>query len=242
MENTLVNSTMSNQTQIVNYALNGKLLDTQESGRSLVVTPASNNSGALSLPIILVLIFIMASIVGIIVTALFVMRRRFSTWRLSTNDSKEVDAETGAKVELKESEVDVKPTEKTADVKTETETQEKAAPTVDTNQEGDKQEQPSPSSNAPLIAESTDVPKTETVAEATKTEEAVSAEAKVGEESAAVKPTEQVTSSSSLIVNVLNELSESVACKLAGEVAPSAEEKEPLNTETAATDATEQKE
>lgn len=229
MENTLVNSTMSNQTQIVNYALNGKLLDTQESGRSLVVTPAGNNSGALSLPIILVLIFIMASIVGIIVTALFVMRRRFSTWRLTTNDTKEVDAETGTKVETKECEKDVKAEEATTAVKTETET---AAPTVDTNQEGDEQKQASPSSNAPLIAESGEAvteAKTETAAE-TKTEEA---ETKVEETQAPVKPTEQVTSSSSLIVNVLNELSESVACKLAGEVAPvTEEEKEPLNSES----------
>lgn len=226
MENTLVNSTMSNQTQIVNYALNGKLLDTQESGRSLVVTPAGNNSGALSLPIIFVLIFIMASIVGIIVTALFVMRRRFSTWRLTTNDTKEVDAETGTKDETKGADKDVKSEEATTAVKTETET---AAPTVDTNQEGDEQKQASPSSNAPLIAESAEaVPeaKTETVAE-TKTEEA---ETKV--EEAPAKPTEQVTSSSSLIVNVLNELSESVACKLAGEVVPvTEEEKEPLKSE-----------
>ena len=49
----------------------------------------------------------------------------------------------------------------------------------------------------------------------------------------AAKPAaEQITSSSSLIVNVLNELSESVACKLAGE-ASSEEEKEPLNAESA---------
>lgn len=236
MENTLVNSTMSNQTQIVNYALNGKLLDTQESGRSLVVTPARNNSGALSLPIILVLIFIMASIVGIIVTALFVMRRRFSTWRLTTNDTKEVDAETGTKDETKEAEKGVKSEEAATAVKTETET---AAPTIDTNQEGDEQKQASPSSNAPLIAESAEaVPeaKTETVVE-TKTEEA---ETKADE--APVKPTEQVTSSSSLIVNVLNELSESVACKLAGEVAPvTEEEKEPLKKEDSDA-ATEQKE
>jgi len=40
MESTLVNSTVpANATQIVNYALNGKLLESPESGRSLVVPP-----------------------------------------------------------------------------------------------------------------------------------------------------------------------------------------------------------
>ena len=105
MESTLVNSTVpANATQIVNYALNGKLLESPESGRSLVVTPASgNSSAALSLPLLLVLIFIVASLVAIIVTAMFVMRRRFSSWKLSgiagdSDDAKEVDAEAHKKV------------------------------------------------------------------------------------------------------------------------------------------------
>ena len=53
--NTLLEKTMSNATQIVNFALNGKLLANQSDNGRVLMAPVNNsNGGALSLPIILV--------------------------------------------------------------------------------------------------------------------------------------------------------------------------------------------
>lgn len=238
--NTLVNATtMSNKTQVVNFALNGKLLANQsDNGRILMPTNASSSS--LSLPIILVLIFIMASIVGIIVTALFVMRRRFSTWRLNGSKSSPDDNPEQGGLTEKDTKDEVKTetvVQKTSEVEGEVK-EEKAKDTVevtvettvDTNQGEAKEGQASPSSASPLI--NADEVKTEE-----KTNEPAATEVKSEEVTKSTEETkpevpakEQVTSSSSLIVNVLNELSESVACKLAGEVSADPE-KEPLKNE-----------
>lgn len=224
--NTLVET--ANETQVVNLALNGKLLD---NGRILMASVPSSGSSTLSLPIMLVLIFIVASIVGVIMTALFVMRSRFSNWRLNTAKEVSADPEQGLKTDEKE-----------------------AATTVDTSESAEeKPSQASPASNAPLIAEES--AKEETLKEVVKEEVKEEAKAEVNEEvkeeakeetnevtkeeeAGEVKPSVEVgkdvpagvpvTSSSSLIVSVLNELSESVACKLEGDADP---EKEPLKTE-----------
>lgn len=207
--NTLVETTISNATQVVNFALNsGKLLanGSENNGRVLMAkVPTGNNSLAnatFSLPIILVLIFILASIVGVIVTALFVMRNRFSTWRLDRSKSAPVDGEDGIKAEP----ATPPPTE---------------AMTITT---GDKEES-SAASDAPLIGEGVVAPASET----TTPVETTTAVVVVEESEVAVVGKEVVTSSSSLIVNVLNELSESVACKLES-MDP---EKEPLKGEVA---------
>ncbi len=145
-----------------------------------------------------VLIFILAAIVGVIVTALFVMRNRFSTWRLDRSKSNPGDAEEGGKAELE--------TQSPAEAKTE------------------EKEQASAASDAPLIN------KDEVTAETTApvVEESTSVVFVVEQvESVTAAGKEVVTSSSSLIVNVLNELSESVACKLES-LDP---EKEPLKAE-----------
>lgn len=212
---TLVEATMSNATQIVNFALNGKLLaNTSDNGRVLMAKVNNNSSGAtLSLPIILVLIFILASIVGVIVTALFVMRSRFSTWRLDGSKSSPNDLEEAKPVETN----DTKTPETKIDIIVE-------APT-----EQDNKEQASPASNSPLINKEVTQEEEEKTQEATTpvvvvmdTEEVKTVVVPKEEEAA---PKEVVTSSSSLIVNVLNELSESVATKLES---ISDQEKEPL--------------
>lgn len=216
--NTLLEKTMSNATQIVNFALNGKLLANQSDNGRVLMAPVNNsNGGALSLPIILVLIFILASIVGVIVTALFVMRSRFSTWRLDGSKSSPNDLEEAKPVNDKETKADTK-----IDIKVEAATPE------------DK-EQASPASNSPLINKEV-TPENEEA----KVQEVVATVVVVKTEDEVVTKTtenanitevpivkEVVTSSSSLIVNVLNELSESVATKLES-IDP---EKEPLKNE-----------
>lgn len=210
--NTLVETTISNATQVVNFALNsGKLLanGSENNGRVLMSKVPVNNgviNTTFSLPIILVLIFILASIVGVIVTALFVMRNRFSTWRLDRSKSAPVDGEDGIKAEST-----TPPTTEVAEVTTA------------------EKEKSSADSDAPLIAEEVAAPAPETTTAPVETTTAVMV---VEETEVAVVGKEVVTSSSSLIVNVLNELSESVACKLES-MDP---EKEPLKSETAKTD------
>lgn len=243
---TLVNSTsMSNQTQVVNFALNGKTLNEEV---EVVLSSSNASSSGLSLPIILVLIFIIASIVGIIVVSLFVMRRRFSTWRLNgSKSSPDNDAENGGLTENKEDTaadtVDgaVVTEKKTAaeEVKTNESESEKVSDelkptTVDTTNQDveEKTGQASPSSNSPLINDSETVESTETPVAKTETETPEKTEEPIKNEESSKPAIEQVTSSSSLIVNVLNELSESVACKLAGDVTAAVDpEKEPLKTE-----------
>jgi FtsZ-interacting cell division protein ZipA len=219
----LVNATQSSdQPQVVNFALNGKMLvNGSDNGR--IIMNANNelnaSSPVMSMPVMLVLMFVIASIVGVIVTALFVMRRRFSTWRLNMNNSKtdnnNSDPETGDVKEEIKSEEKVKPEESETEIKKDEIYEKKVdEPTsIDTKTaEMNKEGQASPSSNSPLI-NNTEVTTTESIPV---TQEEIQ------------KPVDQVTSSSSLIVNVLNELSESVACKLAGE-ANADPEKEPLN-------------
>lgn len=242
--NTLLNTTMSNQSQIVNYALNGKLLDNgADNGLTVVGAVPSQGASSVSLPLILILIFVLASIVGVIVTALFVMRRRFSTWRLdsSKTETKNQDLEDGI---TKKPDATDSPTE-TKETVTTTETE---APTVNTklNTENEQStEQLSPSSNSPLIneaeklTETTNKEQTETEPakkEVTESEQSnVPATESTTEEKETIEEVqrvpEQITSSSSLIVNVLNELSESVATKLACEINNADPEKEPLKNE-----------
>lgn len=230
---TLVNTTLANQSSnprntVVNFALNGKLLANQsiDNGRIIVSQPSANSAPTLSLPIILVLIFILASIVGIIVTALFVMRRRFSTWRLdSSKPCPNGDGESGDLTENiinKESlaeKTEATTKAETLDEKPEVVKEAETTPTpttIETAQpEAAQEAQASPTSASPLINQEEQVkPEPTTIVD------------EPAKSSATPQP-EQVTSSSSLIVNVLNELSESVACKLAGEVT-SDPEKEPL--------------
>ncbi len=144
---------------------------------------------------------------GVIVTALFVMRNRFSTWRLDRSKSSPADAEEGIKAEQSEN----KP------VEAKTDNTESDSPLINKEEE-----------------EETPVTKTTTTETApvegeNVTNEETSAVAAVSEETETLTVgKEVVTSSSSLIVNVLNELSESVACKLES-MDP---EKEPLQSET----------
>jgi hypothetical protein len=261
---------LSKEKTVANFAqYNGKLLVNQsaESMNGRIISQQSNSNSnnnvtavatnGLSLTVILVLIAAVTMVVsGIILSALFVMRRRFSIWRLngdSNEESKEIPAtsadnqptennnkemlETVNKEEL--TEVNEKDPELAKQVSTLSAAAAVAAP-VDTpvnincdnghsneaatdlcsNEKLSDQQQASPSSSSPLIEKATD----EQLATGLEAPNELK---------------EQVTSSSSLIVNVLNELSESVACKLASPNSPTPEssaesdnaETQPLNKE-----------
>lgn len=257
---------LSKEKTVANFAqYNGKLLVNQSAesmnGRIISQQSNSNNNNnnvtavatnGLSLTVILVLIAAVTMVVsGIILSALFVMRRRFSIWRLngdSNEESKEIPAtsadnqpaennskevlETVNKEEL--TEVNEKDPELAKQVSTLSAAAAASAAPVDTpvnincdnghsneaatdlcsNEKLSDQQQASPSSSSPLIEKATD----EQLASGLE---------------APIELKEQVTSSSSLIVNVLNELSESVACKLASPNSPTPESSaESDNTET----------
>ena len=271
---------LSKEKTVANFAqYNGKLLVNQSAESSMngrIISQQSNNNNnnnnvnavatsGLSLTVILVLIAVVTMVVsGIILSALFVMRRRFSIWRLngdSNEESKEIPAssadnqpaettnnkeaaEPASKEELKCDEVNEKDPELAKQVSTLSATAAVTAAPVDTpvnincdnghsneaatdlcgNEKLADQQQASPSSSSPLIEKAAD-------------EQLPSGQEEPNQPETELK--EQVTSSSSLIVNVLNELSESVACKLATPGSPAAPdsatcddaETQPLNKE-----------
>jgi hypothetical protein len=232
----LLNKSIGTYKPAANFAqYNGKLLANQSTESSLNGRIINNNNNSvtaiptnsLSLTLILVLIAVVTLVVsGIILSALFVMRRRFSIWRLNGNnngESKEIPtsdeptagATCATKEDVKEEtcalkcdEINEKDPELAKKVMEAAATDSTAVPVsvnVDNghsneaatdlisnekneSEQQQQQQQASPSSSSPLIEN-------------------------VNEEHEQPK-VEQVTSSSSLIVNVLNELSESVACKL----------------------------
>jgi hypothetical protein len=232
----LLNKSIGTYKPAANFAqYNGKLLANQSTESSLNGRIINNNNNSvtaiptnsLSLTLILVLIAVVTLVVsGIILSALFVMRRRFSIWRLNGNnngESKEIptsdeptaDATCATKEEGKEEtcalkcdEINEKDPELVKKVMEAAATDSTAVPVsvnVDNgysneaaadlisnekneSEQQQQQQQASPSSSSPLIENVNDEHEQPKV--------------------------EQVTSSSSLIVNVLNELSESVACKL----------------------------
>jgi len=231
----LLNKSIGTYKPAANFAqYNGKLLANQSTESSLNGRIINNNNNSvtaiptnsLSLTLILVLIAVVTLVVsGIILSALFVMRRRFSIWRLNGNnngESKEIptsdeptaDATCATKEEVKEEtcalkcdEINEKDPELVKKVMEAAATDSTAVPVsvnVDNGHsneaatdlisnekneiEQQQQQQASPSSSSPLIENVNDELEQPKV--------------------------QQVTSSSSLIVNVLNELSESVACKL----------------------------
>lgn len=200
---------------------NGKLLanQTESAPNGRIISPSQNSNSVtavatngLSLTVVIALVAVVLVVVtAIIVSALFVMRRRFSTWRLngdSGNDSKTTPGSDSTETKEQESkeqcafEINEKDPELAKQVSLAADApvsitienghaNEAVSDSQSEKLEQNEQQQASPSSSSPLIEKSDEVQAT------------VETELK-----------EQVTSSSSLIVNVLNELSESVACKL----------------------------
>jgi len=253
-EKTVANFAQYNGKLLVNQSaessMNGRIISQQTNNNNNVTTVATNG---LSLTVILVLIAAVTMVVsGIILSALFVMRRRFSIWRLngdSNEESKEIPTSSGDNQPTENINKDVcepgnkeelnEVNEKDPELAKQVSTLSAAAP-LDTpvnincdnghsneaatdlcaNEKLAEQQQASPSSSSPLI------------------EKAADEQLASGLE-APTELKEQVTSSSSLIVNVLNELSESVACKLASPNSPTPEssaesenaETQPLNKE-----------
>jgi len=242
---TTTTSETSSYKPVANFAqYNGKLLANQstESSMNGRIINNNNNNGvtaiatqSLSLTVILVLIAVVTLVVsGIILSALFVMRRRFSIWRVNGNnncESKEIPTTAAAReVEGDLAEQKEKLTDDATDSCTKQEAKDEcvtvvlnekdpelvkqvmaavacdssnstmpvsvnvghsneAATDLISNEKVESEQQASPSSSSPLIE-------------------------KVNDEIEQPNKEQHVTSSSSLIVNVLNELSESVACKL----------------------------
>jgi len=224
-------SVMVKEKTVANFAqYNGKLLVNQTAESSMngrIITAHSNNNGVtavstgngLSVAVIIALIAIVTVVVSaIIISAVFVMKRRFSIWRLngdSSSDSKATGTEetkeatdinakeqTEVKcVEVNEKDPEVaKQVAMAADqpVSVNVENAQAVTESVSESKPNELQ-QASPSSSSPLIEKTNE--------EAESNNQLVSEPVELNKE--------QVTSSSSLIVNVLNELSESVACKLA---------------------------
>lgn len=198
--------------------------------------PSATSSSTLPLTITFISLAVVACIIAIIISALFVMRRRFSIWRLNastklndkdsgnggeTGSNESVD---GDNVEKKCVEADAVEGERVTEQCTETQQDVVVSPT----QEGTNVESTEPIKPADAVTGNV----SEEVAKAV---DSVDGVAPTVVESAATVPA--VTSSSSLIVNVLNELSESVASKLASTAkSPSKSnlsdpEKQPLNEE-----------
>ena len=196
---------LANQTE---SAINGRIINPSQNSNS--VTAVATNG--LSLTVVIALIAVVLVVVtAIIASALFVMRRRFSTWRLNGdagNDSKAMPGSDSTETKEQESkeqcaiEINEKDHELAKQVSLAADApvsitienghaNEAVSDSQSEKLEQNEQQQASPSSSSPLIEKSDEV------------QAIVDTELK-----------EQVTSSSSLIVNVLNELSESVACKL----------------------------
>lgn len=209
-----------------------------ESSSSAAVSGASNFTTL----VILISLIVVACIAAAIISAIFIMKRRFSSWRIN---SSKAGAETGEDAEngdAKCTEVNEKEAEAKKEATVETTNEQAPVETLEAKQDAvvsgetpvvaevvektqelttqvvvEQVEQPqaSPSSESPLIEEQ---PQPQTVV----AEPAVVAEA--GVEPAAANTNTQ--SSTSLIANVLSELSESVASKLQTDP-----EKQPLNHE-----------
>lgn len=196
---------LANQTD---SAINGRIINPSQNSNN--VTAVATNG--LSLTVVIALIAVVLVVVtAIIASALFVMRRRFSTWRLNGdagNDSKAMPGSDSTETKEQESkeqcaiEINEKDHELAKQVSLAADApvsitienghaNEAVSDSQSEKLEQNEQQQASPSSSSPLIEKSDEV------------QAIVDTELK-----------EQVTSSSSLIVNVLNELSESVACKL----------------------------
>lgn len=201
---------------LVNFAQNVRLLANQsESGRMVVPIDSSHTTSAnnVSAMIGVIIAIVVASVFVVLAigTALFKARRHIASWRLTAKSSKldeeNNDGANGALTQPSEEATGEQVEEAAAAASAMTADSVETANevTIDTaaveraglvaNEES-KEQQISPSSASPLLND-----------EESKT-------AKNGEEEAGVKG-EQITSSSSLIVNVINELSESVVCKLA---------------------------
>jgi flagellar basal body-associated protein FliL len=210
-----------------------------ESSSSAAVSGASNFTTL----VILISLIVVACIAAAIISAIFIMKRRFSSWRIN---SSKAGAETGEDAEngdAKCTEVNEKEAEVKKEATVETTNEQAPVETVEAKQDAvvsaeapvvaevvektqelttqvvvEQVEQPqaSPSSESPLIEEQ---PQAQTVVAE---QPAVVVEA--GVEPAVVNANTQ--SSTSLIANVLSELSESVASKLQTDP-----EKQPLNHE-----------
>ena len=222
-----VNATSPVPPAIVNFVqLSNTVIDTQNMSENSRMIKSGSNVG---IPVHFVVIIVsMLSVVVIgILTALFVMRRRFSIWRLNVKSEESgVEAVDGKVDKVEKSE------EKEANMSASgiTTVENKQAlfdnavcvavdnghlneASVDINKQEvqtseENKQQASPSSSSPLIDNNDESAKL------------INEEKSLSTESSHQEPVTTI-SSSSLIVNVLNELSESVASKLASK-SPSA--------------------
>ena len=238
---------------IVNFAKQANSLNIQSTSENgLVISKPINgcggNCGGLSLTLVMILVCVISAVVGVILTALFVMRRRFSIWRLNGGKSGGCDLEGGVEAldaknvdEKKEVLEDEKAKEVSSSCLNSVENKQ-AIVTVNvdnghsneaadlnkqelTGQSEENKPQASPSSSSPLIEQNDESSKLINDMQMINSAEQNQTEATT------------TTSSSSLIVNVLNELSESVASKLASKspsvskLAKSDPETQPFNNE-----------
>lgn len=203
---------------------------------------AVSNASSFTTLIILISLIVVACIAAAIISAIFIMKRRFSSWRINSSKTGEAtaeDVETGdakctevnekceAKVETANEQTEkVETSDEKGEIKQEvvvsTETPVEKTEVIVEQVANVEQSQASPSSESPLIEEQ---PQQTVAAEPV----AIVAEAAEPTVEAVANPNSQ--SSTSLIANVLNELSESVACKLQTSKDETDPEKQPLNKE-----------
>jgi hypothetical protein len=248
----LTNVLLANVTVVsdLNVTANGTVVNgsvASNIGRSLNVlqTPGSihtatgSASSTSSIVIILVSLIVVACIITIIIAALFVMRHRFNSWRLTGGNKSSVDAE---------NEGDSSNEKLTTEAQTAAETTEQAVVVTEneciTSVENKQAIAQIESVSVPVASEAnteqvaknieeavacTETPLLTTVETVQEPATTVTTTETVVE--AAPVVTEQV-SSTSLIANVLSELSESVVSKLATSKSPVKSddpEKQPLN-------------
>jgi len=234
-----LNATALNGSGVVYYAQTNRFLSNQTDGGRMVQISPTSTGGSLAVPILVVLGILIAMLASGMGAAFFV-RKRFTTWRLNGSKSMQEGGDDGAKGALTSpsengsTNGDIKPdadiTEPvTVNIDTAATVTSETTETVNGTEatEGNKTEaaveqQVSPTSASPLINEDeasnlVSVESTEPAVQPAQPAEVV------------CKQPEQITSSSSLIVSVLNELSESVVCKLATKTSDS--ETQPLKNE-----------
>ena len=232
-----LNGTALNGSGVVYYAQTNRFLANQTDGGRMVQISPTSTGGSLAVPILVVLGILIAMLAGGMGAAFFV-RKRFTTWRLNGSKSMQEGGDDGAKGALTSpsengsTNGDIKPdiTEPvTVNIDTPITATSEATETVNGTEAAEKcqannkteaavEQQVSPTSASPLINED----EASNLVPVESTEPAQPTDA-------VCKQPEQITSSSSLIVSVLNELSESVVCKLANKAPDS--ESQPLSNE-----------
>lgn len=208
-------------------ATNNTLVNTQArtielTRNSLVQTPVNTSNGAVnstSLLLILTSLIVVTCVVLIILTALFIMRRRFSIWRLnnsklnlngdspngtSSNEESKHDDEESGKKEGAAATGGEQPVLNESNCLTTVENKQSIMDTV------------APATEPPTTTEDNQCHLNQAAEETNQTESAAPVEDEPQQRTDSLAEQQQhISSTSSLIVNVLNELSESVAAKLA---------------------------